>query len=103
MLDAIDKVLINHNYIKKNKNESISLFDGWQYEGNIFWNSLIFHKVGYGYIDIGLVEPLRRLFWVRLKMICTNQSILVSTAHFTWQVISVDVDVSLIFLNKFFV
>ena len=69
-------------------------FAGWQQEGNIYWNSSMFQLLEYGMVDIGIMEPLRRLFWVRLAIrelpvgdeakSSTNQ-LLVATAHYTWQ------------------
>ena len=59
---------------------------GWFYEGNIFYNSQLFELVESGTQDIGQKERFRRLFWARLKPKNQNgRTILVSTAHFTWQ------------------
>ena len=72
----------SHAYVKDD-------FTGWQNEGNIYWNSNLFDMVEYGVSDVGMMEPLRRLFWVLLKIktseSISNQQILVSTAHFTWE------------------
>jgi endonuclease/exonuclease/phosphatase family metal-dependent hydrolase len=87
--DTIVEALPTHAFVKDD-------FEGWQSEGNIYWNSAIFNMLQYGNIDIGIVEPLRRLFWVLLTLNKSdeerkksNQSagnqLLVATAHFTWE------------------
>lgn len=58
-------------------------FPGWTDEGNIFWNSEMFDLIGYGAQDIGIIEPGRRLFWVRLTT-RSGASVVISTAHFSW-------------------
>ncbi|MGI6543378.1 MAG: endonuclease/exonuclease/phosphatase family protein [Limnochordia bacterium] len=60
-------------------------FEGWLREGNIYWSKAIFEKVTYGAEDIGMLEPLRRLFWVRLQFKGRPQTLLVTTAHYTYQ------------------
>jgi endonuclease/exonuclease/phosphatase (EEP) superfamily protein YafD len=57
-------------------------FDGWTVEGNIFWNRDLFELAEHGAEDIGMIEPLRRLFWARLRS--GDRTALVSTAHYTW-------------------
>ncbi len=60
-------------------------FEGWSNEGNIFWDRSMFSLDSYGASDIGILEPLRRLFWVRLRSRHDDsQTVLVATAHFTW-------------------
>ena len=80
--ETVLQALPSHTYVK-------DTFVGWQTEGNIYWNSNLFEMVEYGAIDIGMMEPLRRLFWVLLKLKIfeadTAQQILVSTAHYTWE------------------
>ncbi|CAF4664832.1 unnamed protein product [Rotaria sp. Silwood2] len=91
--DLIGEALPFHAYIKDD-------FAGWQNESNIYWNSNLFDMVEYGIVDIGMKEPLRRLFWVLLKITITpkltteeqmksekitTQQILVATAHYTWE------------------
>jgi endonuclease/exonuclease/phosphatase family metal-dependent hydrolase len=79
--DVILEALPSHAYIKDN-------FSGWQNESNIYWNTNLFTMVEYGIIDIGMKEPLRRLFWALLKIKTpeqTTRQILISTAHFTWE------------------
>ncbi|CAF3667008.1 unnamed protein product [Rotaria sp. Silwood1] len=90
--DLIVEALPSHAYIKDD-------FAGWQNESNIYWNGNLFDIVEYGIVDIGMKEPLRRLFWVLLKVktlkltteeqmksekIITQQ-ILIATAHYTWE------------------
>jgi endonuclease/exonuclease/phosphatase family metal-dependent hydrolase len=58
-------------------------FPGWSEESNIYWNSDLFDLVEYGAVEIDMLEPLRRLFWVRLAT-KPGQTIVVATAHFSW-------------------
>lgn len=59
---------------------------GWETEGNIYWSKALFELVEYGAEDIGLViNPERRLFWVRLKLKGRPETLFVATAHYTWQ------------------
>ena len=66
-------------------------FPGWQSEGNIYWNSTMFDMLEYGMVDIGMMEPLRRLFWVRLTIRMSKedrlntQELLIANAHYTWE------------------
>ena len=81
--DTIVEGLPTHNFVQDN-------FPGWQNEGNIYWNRELFEMVEYGMIDIGIVEPLRRLFWVRLNIKDghddpAKRDLLVANAHYTWE------------------
>lgn len=87
--DTIVEALPTYEYVHDD-------FPGWQYEGNIYWKSDIFKMIEYGMIDIGMMEPLRRLFWVKLqinifsnKNVEENQSntneLLIANAHYTWE------------------
>jgi len=58
-------------------------FPGWVEEGNVYWNSDLFDLVEYGAVDIGMLEPMRRLFWVRLGT-HGGDTVIVATAHFSW-------------------
>ncbi len=58
-------------------------FPGWIEEGNIFWNSDLFDLVDYGAEDVGILEKIRRLFWVRLSNEA-GTTVVVATAHFSW-------------------
>jgi endonuclease/exonuclease/phosphatase (EEP) superfamily protein YafD len=64
-------------------NMVVDPFPGWTDESNIYWNADLFDLVEYGALDIGMLEPLRRLFWVRLAT-KDHGSIVVATAHFSW-------------------
>jgi endonuclease/exonuclease/phosphatase family metal-dependent hydrolase len=79
--DVLIEALPSHTYVKDD-------FAGWQNESNIYWNTNLFTMIEYGIVDIGMKEPLRRLFWVLLKINTntqTTQQILVATAHYTWE------------------
>jgi endonuclease/exonuclease/phosphatase (EEP) superfamily protein YafD len=60
-------------------------FAGWIQEGNIYWSTKMFECLEYGAEDIGILEPLRRLFWVRLRLKGDERTLFVSTAHYTYQ------------------
>lgn len=90
--DVIVEALPCHAYVQDS-------FPGWQNESNIYWNSNLFNLLEYGITDIGMMEPLRRLFWVLLQIKAPKQTIrecqtserintqkiLVATAHYTWE------------------
>lgn len=75
--DVIDEELTDHERIE-------DPFEGWTREGNIYWSKVLFNKVEYGAEQIGIVEKLRRLFWVRLQLKESGQTIVVANAHYTW-------------------
>jgi len=77
--DFIDTLLTNHRRVD-------DPFGGWARESNIYWNAQLFDLIEYGTEDIGTLEELRRLFWVRLRFRGADDSpvLFVSTAHFTW-------------------
>lgn len=59
---------------------------GWTSESNIFWNGTLFQKEAHGVEDIRInSDPHRGLFWARLKVRASGQTLLVSTAHYTYQ------------------
>lgn len=60
-------------------------FAGWLFESNIFWDETRFELVEYGTEDVGIFESWRRLFWVRLRLKELNCTVLVATAHFTYE------------------
>ena len=71
-------------------NASEETFEGWLDEGNVVWNSAKFSYIKHGAVDIGIEEsesrkPRRRLFWVRLRPNGAFSTILVTTAHLTWE------------------
>ncbi|CAF0738608.1 unnamed protein product [Adineta steineri] len=86
--EVIVEALPTHAYVQDD-------FSGWQTESNIYFNTNTFDLIEYGISDIGMKEPLRRLFWVLLKIKTTKeqhvsenqttQKILVATAHYTWE------------------
>ena len=77
--ETVGEALPNHGFIQDD-------FEGWQLEGNIYWNCDKFSMVQYGVADIGIVQPLRRLFWVLLTAnSSTAGQLLVATAHYTWE------------------
>jgi endonuclease/exonuclease/phosphatase family metal-dependent hydrolase len=67
-------------------------FPGWANEGNIYWNDRHLEEVEHGAEDVGIVEPERRLFWVRLRLRDEGISVLVCTAHFTFKGNAEEVD-----------
>jgi len=60
-------------------------FEGWLREGTLYWSTSMFDLREYGAEQIGMLEPLRRLFWVRLSIVGTDRTVVVSTAHYTYQ------------------
>jgi len=60
-------------------------FEGWQQEGNIFWDPSVFSYIECGVIDAGMCEPLRRLFFVKLRAIDNGKEVIISNIHLTWQ------------------
>lgn len=60
-------------------------FEGWVREGNVYWSTAMFELVEYGAEELGQLSRLRRLFWVRLRHRQADRTVLVATAHFTWQ------------------
>ncbi len=77
-LATLDESLPNHVRVHDE-------FGGWSNEGNIYWRNDLFECVGYGVADIGMMEPLRRLFWVLLRLRDgPGREVRVATAHFTW-------------------
>ena len=84
--DTLLEALPNHHFVQDD-------FAGWQLEGNIYWNSTMFNMIEYGMVDIGIQEPLRRLFWVRLTIKTSEnensqsnrKELLIANAHFTWE------------------
>ncbi len=77
--DFVDAALTSHQRVE-------DPFEGWRREGNIFWNRELFDLAEYGAEDIGMLEELRRLFWVRLRIRGAEElgTLFVATAHYTW-------------------
>ena len=76
--DLIDQELPTHTRID-------DPFEGWLVEGNIYWSTGLFDMRDYGAVEIGMLEEMRRLFWARLAVIGTDRTVVVSTAHYTYQ------------------
>ena len=76
--NLLDEVLPGHTRVDDR-------FAGWLFEGNIYWNADRFELVEYGAEDVGIFETWRRLFWVRLRPRGLERTILVATAHFTYE------------------
>ena len=68
---------------------------GWACESNIFWNKHYFKEVTHGLEDLEMPEKYRGFFWVRLKVIGSDKTILVATAHFTWQGVPKEIETGL--------
>jgi endonuclease/exonuclease/phosphatase family metal-dependent hydrolase len=75
---CLDQALPDHDRIHDD-------LPGWTCESNIYWNSRYFEEVAHGVVDVGMLEPDRRFFWVRLSLVGQDRTIFVSTAHFTYQ------------------
>lgn len=75
---AIDEVMPGHTRVEDD-------FEGWLHEGNIYWSTAMFSLVEHGIEDLKQQSPLRRLFWVRLTHEPSGRTVLVTTAHYTFQ------------------
>lgn len=62
-----------------------SEFKGWKEEGTIIYDKGKLDLIEYGAEDVGMQEELRRLFWARFRHKGTARTVLVATAHFSWQ------------------
>ncbi len=60
-------------------------FEGWIMEGTIYWNEALFEYAEHGAEQIGMLEELRRLFWTRLRVREHGATVVVATAHYTYQ------------------
>lgn len=60
-------------------------FRGWTEEGTVFYRSSLFRELAHGAEDLRMPESDRRLFWVRLRPVCSEETILVCTVHLTHQ------------------
>lgn len=76
--EVIDAALPTHDRVEDE-------LPGWTCEGTIYWRRALFDLVEHGAEPLGQLSPERRLFWVRLRHRPTGSTVLVSTAHFTWQ------------------
>ena len=75
-LAVLIEALPSHDHVR-------DALPGWTREGNIFWRRGSFEPLARGAEDIGMLEPDRRLFWVRLRR-PEGGELLLATAHFTW-------------------
>ncbi len=77
-LAVLDGALTKHQRVRDS-------FEGWATEGNIYWRDDLFQLDDFGAEEIGILEPLRRLFWVRLRPRDERGgTVVVATAHYTW-------------------
>ncbi len=77
--DALDDALPDYRRVD-------DPFPGWMRESNIYWNGSLLDEVEHGVEDIGISsDKYRGLFWARLKVKDTGQTLFVSTAHYTYQ------------------
>lgn len=77
--DALDDALPDYRRVD-------DPYPGWERESNIYWNANLLEEVTHGWEDVGIdSDPYRGLFWARLKVKASGQTIFVSTAHFTYQ------------------
>lgn len=66
--------------------------EGWRYEGGILWKQTMFERVAHGKEPLPIdAYPRRGLFWVRLQLKGTNQTILVTTVHLPWSGTEVEI------------
>jgi endonuclease/exonuclease/phosphatase (EEP) superfamily protein YafD len=76
--EAIDEALPSHARVEDE-------LPGWTEEGTVYWHRELFDEVEHGAEDLGQYNQKRRLFWARLRHLPTGRTVLVTTAHFTWQ------------------
>jgi endonuclease/exonuclease/phosphatase family metal-dependent hydrolase len=76
---ALDKALPDYRRVEDHH-------PGWKGESNIYWNSALFEEVEHGVEDVAIKSDRNRgMFWARLRVLATDKTIFVSTAHFTYQ------------------
>jgi endonuclease/exonuclease/phosphatase (EEP) superfamily protein YafD len=79
--DVLDEVLPGHRRVEDD-------FEGWMRESNIYWLDSMFELVEYGADEIlrlSRTDEFRRLFWARLRVRDSDSTLVVSTAHYTYQ------------------
>ena len=74
--EFLDGVLKEHERVR-------DPFPGWTNEGNIYWNRAYLEKTEHGAEAVGHPEPERRMFWARLRLQSSRETIFVATAHLT--------------------
>jgi endonuclease/exonuclease/phosphatase family metal-dependent hydrolase len=76
---ALDTALLGYRRVQDD-------FPGWERESNIYWNDRLLQEVAHGVEDIAIrSDEYRGLFWARLILRSTQRSLLVATAHYTYQ------------------
>jgi endonuclease/exonuclease/phosphatase family metal-dependent hydrolase len=59
---------------------------GWTRESNIYWNTAVLEPVAHGVADIAIDSDANRgMFWARLRLTGDGRTLLVGTAHYTFQ------------------
>lgn len=81
---AISEALPEHERVHDDSHQ------GWECEGNLFWNTAIFEKEAHGTADAG-IPGNRAVFWVLLRVKAGDARVVVSTAHLTWQGAEVEI------------
>jgi endonuclease/exonuclease/phosphatase family metal-dependent hydrolase len=76
--DFLDQAMPRHRRVHDD-------LSGWTREGNIFWNADLLTEVTHGAEDVGMIGQYRRLFWARLQLNHSDRTVLIGTAHFTYQ------------------
>ena len=74
----IDATLAHHRRVHDR-------FRGWATESNLYWRASLFTELDHGAQEVGIPDGNRRLFWVRLDRSDGRGTILVATAHLTYQ------------------
>ena len=74
--EFLDSVLKNYDRVR-------DPFPGWTNESNIYWSKALLEMTEYGAEDVGHLEPDRRMFWARLRLKPSPETIFVATAHLT--------------------
>lgn len=76
---ALDETLPDYRRV-------VDSFPGWERESNIYWNGSLLEEAAHGFEDIAIdSDEYRGLFWARLALRHTQRTLLVSTAHYTYQ------------------
>ncbi len=75
--DVIDDELPEHEHVVGEER-------GWTHEGNVWWDTTRFTRIGHGASPFGAVERDRRVFWVRLQQVGSGREVVVATVHLTW-------------------
>jgi len=57
---------------------------GWTHEGNVWWDASRFDHLADGAAPFGAAERDRRVFWVQLRHVPSQQELVVATVHLTW-------------------